>query len=91
MNIEQGREVFLKRTTTPAAVIQQIFDRIRAEGERPVWISLVDEEQAAEQAASVDISLPLGGIPFALKDNFVVAGMMTTAGCPRRACRRCPS
>src|SRR5262249_51423212 len=49
---------------------------------RPVWISLADEREAMERAMAVDVSLPLGGIPFAVKDNFDVAGMSTTAGCP---------
>jgi allophanate hydrolase len=85
ITIKNLREGFLKGTTSPASVVQDIFSRIRAEGERPVWISLVNESQAVEQAASVDLSLPLGGIPFAVKDNFDVAGMATTAGCPSYA------
>src|SRR6266850_2215437 len=82
ITLDHLREKFVTGETSPASVIQDIFSRIRAEGERPVWISLVDENQAVEQAASVDLSLPLGGIPFAVKDNFDVAGMATTAGCP---------
>jgi allophanate hydrolase len=82
MTIQQLREAFLKGTTSPVALVQDIFSRIRKEGPRPVWISLADETQTLERAASVDISLPLGGIPFAVKDNFDVAGMVTTAGCP---------
>jgi allophanate hydrolase len=82
MTIQQLRGAFLKGTTSPVALVQDIFSRIRKEGQRPVWISLVDEAQALERAASVDISLPLGGIPFAVKDNFDVADMVTTAGCP---------
>src|SRR5215470_8136921 len=82
MTIHQLREAFLNRTTTPAAVVQDIFSRIRTEGERPVWISVVDEREALERAAMVDTSLPLAGIPFAVKDNFDVSGMTTTAGCP---------
>jgi allophanate hydrolase len=62
--------------------IRDIFARIRKEGEKPVWISLADEEQAAARAASVNPALPLSGMPFAVKDNFDVAGMTTTAGCP---------
>jgi len=82
MTIKHLRERFLAGATSPAAVVQDIFSRIRTEGERPVWISLESENRAVEQAASVDISLPLGGVPFAVKDNFDVAGMATTAGCP---------
>jgi allophanate hydrolase len=82
MTIKDLRESFLAGTTNPAGVVEDIFSRIRAEGERPVWISLVNEGQAVAQAAAADISLPLGGMPFAVKDNFDVSGMTTTAGCP---------
>ena len=73
---------FRSGAQSPARVVQEIFDRIRAEGQRPVWISLANETEAVERAASIDLSLPLGGIPFAVKDNFDVTGMATTAGCP---------
>jgi allophanate hydrolase len=82
MTVETLRERYLAGQNTPVQVIGEIFSRIRAEGERPVWISLVNEKHAVERAESVDLSLPLGGIPFAVKDNFDVAGMRTTAGCP---------
>src|SRR5690242_9149891 len=82
MTIKHLREDYLRGTISPAGVVHDVFSRIRAQSERPVWITLVNESQAAEQAASVDLSLPLGGIPFAVKDNFDVAGMATTAGCP---------
>jgi allophanate hydrolase len=63
-------------------MIQEIFSRIRNEGERPIWISLADEKEAVARANSVDRALPLAGVSFAVKDNFDVAGMTTTAGCP---------
>jgi allophanate hydrolase len=76
------REQYRSGETTPSRVVEEIYSRIRSEGERPVWISLSNEKAAIERAASVDITLPLGGIPFAVKDNFDAAGMTTTAGCP---------
>lgn len=85
MTIVGLREQYRSGATTPARVIEEIYSRIRSEGERPVWISLANEKAALERAASVDITLPLGGIPFAVKDNFDAAGMTTTAGCPSYA------
>jgi allophanate hydrolase len=82
ITIDHLRESFLSGAASPARLVQDIFSRIHDEGEQPVWISLVNEAQAIEQAATVDLSLPLGGVPFAVKDNFDVAGMTTTAGCP---------
>lgn len=67
---------------TPVDVIGRIFGRIEAEGLSPIWIALSDRAEAIERAARVDPSLPLAGIPFAVKDNIDVEGMPTTAGCP---------
>jgi len=63
-------------------MIAEIFRRIREGGQRPVWISLSDEGTAIAKAESIDPALPLAGVPFAVKDNFDVADMPTTAGCP---------
>ena len=80
--ISDLRRRYLNGDNSPADVLQDIFRRIRAEGERPIWISLADEERALERARAVDLSLPLGGVPFAVKDNIDVAGMHTTVACP---------
>ena len=82
MTVENLRQRYRTGETTPVRIIEEIFSRIRTEGERPVWISVARESEALERAATTDIELPLGGIPFAVKDNFDVAGMPTTAGCP---------
>jgi allophanate hydrolase len=66
----------------PADVLRNIFARIRSEGERPTWISLADEQTALERARAVDLSLPLGGVPFAVKDSIDIEGMPTTLACP---------
>ena len=81
-SIAELRHRYLSGSASPSRVVRAIFARIREEGMRPVWISLADEGRAVAQADHADLSLPLGGIPFAVKDNFDVAGMATTAGCP---------
>jgi allophanate hydrolase len=75
---------------SPTALVQQIYREIEAQGERPVWITLVPKEKNIIRAAEVEAStsrsaLPLFGIPFAVKDNFDVEGMPTTAACPEFA------
>src|SRR6266566_4762995 len=82
MTIASLRERYRTGETSPGRVVEEIFNQIRSEGERPVWISLVSRDDAVERAMAVDTALSLGGIPFAVKDNFDVAGMQTTAGCP---------
>jgi allophanate hydrolase len=75
----------------PAADLLALYDRIAAEGESPVWISLLPRERALDMLADAAARLsrgehlPLVGIPFAVKDNIDVAGLPTTAACPQFA------
>jgi allophanate hydrolase len=89
MNITSLHEDYAAGKQTPDAVINAIYDRIEAEGLHPIWISLVPREQALNRAALLKsedrATLPLYGIPFAVKDNIDVAGLPTTAACPAYA------
>jgi allophanate hydrolase len=71
-------------TFTPGDVIREVYRRIRALPDNPVWIHLVPEEEAisAAEALHGTASHPLFGIPFAIKDNIDAANLPTTAGCP---------
>ena len=87
MDIASLELSYRNKETTPTKVLREIYAAIRAQGERPVWIAVVDEELNLKQAKRLErmedkSKLPLYGIPFAVKDNFDVAGMPTTAGCP---------
>jgi allophanate hydrolase len=64
--------------------IAALYDRLYAEPLNPVWISLVPREIALKQAREIENhpEWPLAGKTFAVKDNFDVAGVTTTAGCP---------
>ncbi len=76
---------------TPTAVIARVYDRLESEPLHPVWISQVPREDALARARMLEgikpTELPLYGVPFAVKDNFDVAGLDTTAGCPAFAYR----
>ncbi|HVN20223.1 MAG TPA: allophanate hydrolase [Dongiaceae bacterium] len=64
--------------------VAALYDRIEAEPPNPVWISVVPRDAALAKAREIDAhpEWPLAGMTFAVKDNFDVAGMITTAGCP---------
>jgi allophanate hydrolase len=70
-------------TATPAETVARTFARIRAHDDPAVFITLRPEAEAvAEARALADPSLPLYGVPVAIKDNIDVAGLPTTAACP---------
>lgn len=72
----------------PEQVLARLWSRWQAHANQtdPAWIERAD---AALLQAQLDAlvghspeTLPLYGIPFAVKDNIDVAGMPTTAACP---------
>jgi len=71
---------------TVRQVIDDVLQRIAAAGDDKVWISCVPDATLAAQADALDRqadkTLPLFGIPFAVKDNIDVTGLPTTAACP---------
>jgi allophanate hydrolase len=68
----------------PTDVVRTLYRRL-AGAPDGIWIHRCDEAGALARARALeagDRSLPLWGIPFAIKDNIDVAGLPTTAGCP---------
>src|SRR5580700_3717881 len=71
---------------SPAQTVARCFARIRAHDDPAIFISLRAETDAIAEAEALTgkdrASLPLYGVPVAVKDNIDVAGMPTTAACP---------
>ena len=87
MDITALESAYRDGTLTPTALVESIYDEIGAQGAAPVWITLVPREQSLLRARELEASpspaaLPLFGIAFAVKDNFDVEGLPTTAACP---------
>ena len=70
----------------PADLFAGLRERIRETMEYNAWITVLDEAQVAPYIQGLDPnkidSLPLFGVPFAIKDNIDLAGVPTTAACP---------
>ena len=83
LDLRALRAAYADGSATPEAVMGGVLARMDAAGDDRVWISRVPADALLAQAHALrDPSLPLHGIPFAVKDNIDVAGLPTTAGCP---------
>lgn len=73
---------------TPSDLVGEIATRI-GKDEGHAWITPLTLERMQGYAAALEgkdpASLPLYGIPFAIKDNIDLAGVPTTAACPEYA------
>jgi allophanate hydrolase len=77
---------YRSRRFTVTALIAHVLDRVASAPEKHVWISLLSRERVLSYARALDSkspeSLPLYGVPFAVKDNIDLEGVPTTAACP---------
>ena len=70
----------------PAQTVARSYARIREHNDPAIFINLRDEKAAVAEAEALvardAATLPLYGVPIAVKDNIDVAGLPTTAACP---------
>jgi allophanate hydrolase len=80
------RDAYNARRLSPIDTAAEALKRIAAYPDPAVWITCVPENEVMARAtalAQIDPkTLPLYGIPFAVKDNIDCAGLPTTAACP---------
>jgi allophanate hydrolase len=82
------KALYADRIVTPRDVMAAVIERRAAWPDQAVFITTTSDRDllAAADALVADHpepnSLPLWGIPFAVKDNIDVAGLPTTAACP---------
>src|ERR1700722_16148621 len=71
---------------SPVDVVEGVLSSIAKAPERRAGITLLSRERVLEYAQALaardPATLPLYGVPFAVKDNIDLEGVPTTAGCP---------
>jgi allophanate hydrolase len=74
------------RHFSPVDVAERVLADIARAPDRRAWITILPRERLLEYATALAArdpeSLPLYGVPFAIKDNIDLEGVPTTAGCP---------
>ena len=84
LDIASLRAAYASGRLTPAALVEELIRRTAADPNR-VWIHRLSDDALRAHAKRLEgqapASLPLYGIPFAIKDNIDLAGVPTTAGC----------
>lgn len=85
LSISWIKKAYRDGTLTPEELIEAILERNEHYSDYHIWIVPPTQEfiePYLKTLQTMDPSLPLWGIPFAIKDNMDLAGIPTTAACP---------
>ena len=87
LQLDALRNAYRDGSTTPRQLLSSLRDKAAAlNPDYHLFIHLLSAEELEPYLAALDgrdiDSLPLYGVPFAIKDNIDLAGITTTAACP---------
>ncbi|MHB8455700.1 MAG: allophanate hydrolase [Acidiferrobacterales bacterium] len=89
LDISSLRRGYLDGRLTPTQLVEFLYPHVAGDDSHHIWIARLDREQLLKYARAIEdrdpATLPLYGIPFAIKDNIDLAGIATTAACPAYA------
>ncbi|MFA5025537.1 MAG: Asp-tRNA(Asn)/Glu-tRNA(Gln) amidotransferase subunit GatA [Candidatus Shapirobacteria bacterium] len=79
LTLKESKEGLKSKKFTAVELVQSCLDRINSVDKKLNSFVTITGENALKEAENSDISLPLGGIPIAIKDNYLTVGLRTTA------------
>lgn len=88
LDLANLKALYAEGKATPLDIIEAVIERRATWPDKAVFITPVSDDALRAAAKTLMAehpepnSLPLWGIPFAVKDNIDVAGLPTTAACP---------
>ena len=86
LNISHLKAQYRDGKLTPTQLVKQLDAEIGNANSHNIWIRRLTLDEMLVYASKLEgqspASLPLYGIPFAIKDNIDLAGIPTTAACP---------
>src|SRR5260370_24065978 len=91
LNIAELQSLLRRREVSPRTVLEALRGRIEKEEPKIDAYLSIDFEAALKEAEKVDVDLPLGGVPIAIKDIINVTGQPCTCASKILAIYRSPS
>jgi len=79
LNLQQAKEGLKTKKFSAVELVSDCLNQIKKNAKSLNSFVTVCEESAINEAKSADISKPLGGIPIAVKDNYLTKNIRTTA------------